>query len=126
MPFSCFGSNILPKINDLEGSIILHNLSKNNCIPFCFRLELGLRGHVREVAGGAGDARLESKDEADEDVLQTPPTEDDEVLLRDKPQSGRQGPEAALPEDRPTEKSPAGKPHPDWAISGTIKQVAAD
>lgn len=74
-----------------------------------FRSELRLLGHVlRAVTRYAGHARLQSKDEKDANLLQTPPAPYNEIVLCNKPQSRRQGPEATITKDWLTEESPAG------------------
>lgn len=61
------------------------------------------------VARFRRDAHPELPDQADADLVQAPPAADDEVVLCHQPEPGRQGPQAAGPEDGPLEAGAAGE-----------------
>lgn len=74
-----------------------------------FRFKLRLPGYVvRAVSGHAWHARIKPKDQEDAHILQAPPAQDDEILLRYQPQPRRQGPQATIAKDWSSETSPAG------------------
>jgi len=69
----------------------------------------------------------------DEDVVQAPPAQDDEVVLRHQPQPRCEGPQAAIPKNRTTQESSTGKcikkqgakfVRPTSRAFGPINQVA--
>lgn len=67
-----------------------------------------LQREWRRVHGPGLPIQLQSENQAHADILQAPPAEDNEVLLRHQPQSRCQGPEAARPENRPHQEGPTG------------------
>lgn len=68
----------------------------------------GVAGRVRCVRGLPGAGAPESADEAYAHQFQASSVANHEELLRDKSESGRQGPQAARAEDRSVEKGVAG------------------
>lgn len=67
-----------------------------------------LQREWRRVHGPGLPIQLQSENQAHADVLQAPPAEDHEVLLRHQPQSRCQGPETARPENRPHQEGLTG------------------
>lgn len=97
----------------MQNSCDMLSSSKLKTSPFCCRPERrGLPGRgVR--TGHAGHGRLQRQPppthQAHAHELQAPPTAHHEVILCHQPQPRRQGPEAALAEDRPAQEGSTGE-----------------
>jgi len=68
----------------------------------------GVAGCVRRIRGFPGTGAPESTNEAYAYQFQASPIANHEELLRDKSESGRQGPKATRAEDWPVEKGATG------------------
>lgn len=67
-----------------------------------------LQRERRRVHGAGLPVQLHAEDQAHADLLQAPPAQDHEVLLRHQPQPGCEGPETAGSEDGPHQEGPPG------------------
>lgn len=102
----------------LEPLLFVTNLSSLSFHPFFCRpaAQRAVRQQPRSVlvrrqpvARFRRDAHPKLPDQADADLVQAPPAADDEVVLCHQPEPGRQGPQAAGPEDGPLEAGAAGE-----------------
>ena len=85
--------------------------------PRCYRHGRG-RAHV---AGGLHFTHAQT--EEDQDVIQASSAPDPQVILRPQPEPGRQGPQAALPENRPHQARPTGQLHTSVNILIEIRNI---